>query len=348
MKPILIPTAIRVAVERGATLAISISGGKDGQAMLNAVMAAYHANGWTGRVFAVHADLGEAEWKESLPHCQWMCERLGVELIVVNRPQGDLLDEIEERERKLAGQNKPAFPDAKNRYCTSDQKRAQIDKELVKAAPPFPSATNRYCTSHQKSNQIDKVLRSPFPSATQRYCTSDQKRDTILKVHREHNLIVSCMGFRESESAARAKRHVVSVQKRITAKALRELTVDEALIQKQPKQRLAIDWLPIFEYSVEDVWEACGTTLQELRRRQFLYRFGWEEKALEGWVGHPAYVYGNERVSCSICILGSLNDIKNGARHNPKALARLRAIEQRSGFTFRQGLSLTDLDPYDQ
>lgn len=346
MRAINLPDEVRVALEMGATLAVSISGGKDGQAMLNAVVSAHKAHGWTGSIFAVHAHLGVMEWSQSLPHCQWMCDRLGIELIVVSRPQGDLLDEIEERERKLAGQGKPPFPDAQNRYCTSDQKRAQIDKVL--RAAPFPDSQNRYCTSHHKSNQIDKVLRSPFPSPTQRYCTSDQKRDQILKVHREHSLIVSAMGFRSAESPARAKRSAVSVQKRITAKALCDLTPAEALAQKEDKHRLALDWLPIFDYSIEDVWEACGTSLAELKERQMLYELGWEEEAVEGWVAHPGYVFGNERISCSICILGSLNDIRNGARHNPAALERLRAIEQRSGFTFRQGLSLTDLDPYDQ
>lgn len=346
MKAINLPDPIRDALDAGATLAISVSGGKDSQATQIALDREFRERGWTGQVFAVHAHLGRMEWKQTLSHCHAVADRLDMPLHVVSRPQGDLLQEMQERMEKLRGTEKPHFPDAKNRYCTSDQKRGPIDSIL--RAPPFPDSKNRYCTSHHKSNQIDKVLRSPFPSSTQRYCTADQKRDQILKEHRQHSLIVSAMGFRSGESPARAKRSVVSVQRRITAKALCELTPEDALIAKKDGQRLALDWLPIFDWSESDVWEAMGHSISELKERQMLWRAGCHEESMAGWTAHPAYVMGNQRLSCAICILGSRNDIVNGAKHNPELYQALVEMELESGFSFRQDLRLADLDPYSE
>lgn len=48
---------------------------------------------------------------------------------------------------------------------------------------------------------------------------------------------------------------------------------------------------------------------------------------------HPAYAAGNERLSCVFCIMGSENDIKNGAKHHPELAARYIEIEDRTGYT---------------
>jgi 3'-phosphoadenosine 5'-phosphosulfate sulfotransferase (PAPS reductase)/FAD synthetase len=315
MRQIVVPDVIEQAMQAGAALAISISGGKDSQALLAALVAEYRRRGWTGPLRAVHAHLGRAEWRQSLGHCRNLCARLGIELMVVQRPQGDLVQEIEDRAVKLGG-----------------------------TAPPWPSSTARYCTSDQKRGQIDKVIRSsPWPSATQRYCTADQKRDQIIKVHRQHAVIVAAMGMRAQESTARAKKVTTQTASRVTAKALKDLEPSEALVTRQDGQRLGLEWLPIHEWSLEDVWEACGHSVEDLERRQALYRDGQFAEAFTGWLAHPAYVMGNERLSCSICILASKNDIVNGAAHNPELYQRYVEVEQETGFTFRVGLSLADL-----
>lgn len=153
-----LPASIQVALHDGADLAISISGGKDSQAMLLALVDERDRQQWPGEVFAIHAHLGRMEWPQTLEHCKKMAAGAGVPLTVVSRPQGDLLQEMWDRFEKLRDTNKPHWPSAQNRYCTSDQKRNQIDKVL--RAAPFPDSKNRYCTSHHKTNQIDKALRT--------------------------------------------------------------------------------------------------------------------------------------------------------------------------------------------
>lgn len=311
-----LPPEIDGALKNGAALAISISGGKDSQAMLIALTRLYQPSGWTGPLFAIHAHLGRAEWPQSLGMCQKMADDAGIPLTVVARPQGDLVQEIEDRKEKLAGTGKPFWPDAKNRYCTSDQKRTQIDKVL--RAPFWPDAKNRYCTSHHKTNQIDKRLRG-YP------------------------VVISAEGIRAEESPARAKKSPFGVRKAITAKALEEMTPADALAQQSPGQRVGLTWYPIFYWEKPHVYERCGHTLDELGERRALYRAGDHEQALNGWQMHPAYVFGNERLSCALCILGSRNDIENGARHNPELLSIYADWERETGFTFRQDLALMDV-----
>lgn len=319
MRPINVPDVIARAMQDGAALAISISGGKDSQAMLAAVMALHRERQWPGDVYAIHAHLGAAEWRQTLGHCRNLCARLGIELVEVARSQGDLPTQIEARMEKLAGSDAPPWPDAKNRYCTSDQKRGQIEKVYR------------------------GTEKSPWPSSTQRYCTADQKRDQLVKRHRAHEVVVAAMGMRAGESPARAKRKTVGLG-RITAAGLKDLSPIQALDRRRLGQRVALDWLPIHEWSVEDVWEACGHSTADLERRQALYRSGQAAEAFAGWLAHPAYVMGNDRLSCSICILASRSDIVNGAAHNPELYRRYVEIERRSGFTFRVGLSLADLE----
>lgn len=52
------PPAILTALEAGAALAISISGGKDSQALLAELVPWFRSQGYTGQLFAIHADLG--------------------------------------------------------------------------------------------------------------------------------------------------------------------------------------------------------------------------------------------------------------------------------------------------
>lgn len=106
---------------------------------------------------------------------------------------------------------------------------------------------------------------------------------------------------------------------------------------------MAIDWNPILDWSVTDVWEAIGHSMAELRARRHLWSVGQKASALDGWLAHPAYVLGNERLSCALCILGSPGDLENGARHNPELFAELVEMERSSGFTFQQDFSLVEL-----
>ncbi len=320
--PLYLPDEIEDAMQRGAAMSVSISGGKDSQALAIELAKLHRQRQWTGPIFALHMDLGRAEWAHTPHHVEKIARENDLDLIVVRRPQGDLVQEIQDRMATLRGTDKPFWPSSAQRYCTSDQKRGQADKvyrNLGDHLPPFwPSNTSRYCASHQKTNQADKV-------------------------YRQHDLVISVEGIRADESPARRKKTPIHVRKQITAKRYQELTVTEALHQHTPGQRVAINWFPLFDWDVNAVWNTRETTQAELDHRRDLYRHGDVENALDGWPFHPAYVFGNERLSCAICMLASNNDIRNGARHNPELYEIYRQMELDGGSTLKQGKSLEQI-----
>jgi len=168
----------------------------------------------------------------------------------------------------------------------------------------------------------------PFPSSAARWCTSDYKRAVIDTWLRNHigTAAVCTIGFRREESTARERKP--EWQERVHASA-------------PTKRRRVIDWHPILDYKLPDVWRVIGYTVDELRAIQTeVKRTGIVPVDFKA---HPAYAYGNERVSCAMCVLGNLNDLRNGAKHNPETHAALIAIENRSEFTFQQHRSLKHL-----
>ncbi len=158
--------------------------------------------------------------------------------------------------------------------------------------------------------------RPPWPSSKIRYCTSYGKRDPISKFLRNHFAsgdVICAIGLRSSESHARAKRPTFQLRKDSSAPT---------------KGRFVYDWLPIHDWTTEQVWQ----TIRE-----------------HGDIAHPAYKLpggaANERLSCALCILASVNDLINGAVHNPDIYREYCRIEAVTGYSFRQGLWLSDLKP---
>jgi 3'-phosphoadenosine 5'-phosphosulfate sulfotransferase (PAPS reductase)/FAD synthetase len=321
-----LPDEIKRALDLGATLAISISGGKDSQCIAKATSKLASPD----RRYALHCDLGRAEWPESLPMCHYIAAKNELELVVTRRPQGDLVQEIEDRMHKLAGTDKPFWPSSASRYCTSDHKRDQADKELRK--PFWPSSAARYCTAHHKTNQADKDMR--FSS-----------------------LVISVEGIRAQESTNRAKKSPISIRQGITSTFYKNLTLSQALdeweietnllclpdFKAAATPRLAINWYPIFEWPETQVYEYCGHSIEERNERRAFYREGRIEDALAGWFMHPAYIYGNDRVSCALCILASQNDLRVGATHHPELFQHYINLEEEGGATFKNGWSLKEL-----
>ena len=324
-----LPDVIRRALDEGAALAISISGGKDGQAMLSAVAPWFRLNGYTGQLFAIHSDLGRAEWSQTPAFVEHLANQAEVPLIVVRRAKGDLVARIEERlikVRETAGVGKPA--------------------------PFWPSSESRYCTSHLKGGPINQALRNPvpfWPSSGERYCTSDTKRGPINTELRNFEVIISAEGVRGGESRERAKKPVVELREAITARSkftdrnLASMAPIDALMHRQPRQRVAFDWRPIFNWTIDQVWAGCGTSAADLDRRRVLYKLGEHKQALSGWPAHPAYVYGMSRLSCAFCILASKSDLTVSAAHNPELLDIYIELEERGNSTFKNGWSLKNL-----
>lgn len=83
-----IPDPIQHVLTMGATLAVSISGGKDSDAMLRHLVRIHQAQKWPGKLFAITADLGRIEWPGTLEHIKALCHELGVPLTVVRRAKG--------------------------------------------------------------------------------------------------------------------------------------------------------------------------------------------------------------------------------------------------------------------
>ncbi len=145
---------------------------------------------------------------------------------------------------------------------------------------------------------------SCWPSASNRQCTSDLKRDPIQREVRRYmaerglKLAVTCLGIRAAESPGRAKRAVISRNKRGCTAG-----------------RAWYEWLPIHDISTDEVFATIDSAGQR---------------------PHWAYAAGNTRLSCVFCIMGSPRDLANGARHRPELLEKYLEIEQRTGYTMHQ------------
>ena len=102
---------------------VNTSAGKDSQAMLDLVVATADEQGVPReRIVCFHADLGRVEWPGTVDLAREHAEHYGLRIVVIARPQGDLLDHIEER---------GMFPSSTTRYCTSDHKRGQGRKAMT-------------------------------------------------------------------------------------------------------------------------------------------------------------------------------------------------------------------------
>lgn len=283
IQEICLPPEIEAALNGGASLVISISGGKDSDAMCELLPALHKARGWTGKLALVHADLRDSEWSMTSAYVQRRAEELGLPLHIVTRERGTLLEQMQQRHHKR--------PDA----------------------PPFPSAAARYCTADHKRTPIDGFLRRFQPRGT----------------------VICAIGIRAEESPARARKPTFRLRESVTT-----------------RERIAYDWHPLFGFTAGDVWSALDVGLEELdraREQALSIRSSgetWRQAISEiGWRWHPAYTLGNDRLSCSICVLARRADLLNGIDLQPDYYRKLVDLELQSGFSFRQGLWLADLRP---
>ena len=229
---------------------INTSGGKDSQTSLDVVANLAKRQGVLDRVIAAHAIL-EEEWKGTLELVEEQCGRYGVQLHVMQRPQGTLLDQV--KERKM-------WPSNKARFCTSDHKRGQIDKIIT-----------------GESNRLGK----------------------------KHVKVLNCMGLRAMESRARSKKNSFELDKR-----------------RSNGKRTVYTWLPIFEWSTEQVWaniKASGV------------RYHW------------AYDLGMPRLSCCFCIFAGRDALLLAGHHNKGLLEKYVAVEKEIGHTFRKELPIINI-----
>jgi 3'-phosphoadenosine 5'-phosphosulfate sulfotransferase (PAPS reductase)/FAD synthetase len=178
------------------------------------------------------------------------------------------------------------------------------EKQAGDAGVPFivARATKTFFEMVEHRFKVRPGPNSPcWPSASNRQCTSDLKRGPIEREIRRYmkengfSLVVTCMGIRAEESAARAK-------------AVRW--------RKSERNSVAgrewYEWLPIFDFTTAEVFETIARAGQE---------------------PHWAYADGNERLSCVFCIMGSRRDLAHGAKARPELFAKYVELEERTGYT---------------
>jgi 3'-phosphoadenosine 5'-phosphosulfate sulfotransferase (PAPS reductase)/FAD synthetase len=126
-----------------APVAIGVSGGKDSCAAAIATVEHLRAIGHRGEVVLIHADLGRVEWDDSLPTCERLAAFLGVELLVVRRAAGDMMDRWLQRWR--------------------DNVRRYAQLSCVTIILPWSTPGMRFCTSELKSQPLAAALVRRFP-----------------------------------------------------------------------------------------------------------------------------------------------------------------------------------------
>lgn len=129
----------------GFPIAGGLSGGKDSGLMAWLLYLYLQEMGYTGEYIFVHADLGRIEHTDSLPSCQRIADLLGVELVVVRREKGDMVDRWIQR-----------WNDNVERYC---------NLKCVKLILPWSTASMRFCTSEMKTAIICRYLVERFKSS---------------------------------------------------------------------------------------------------------------------------------------------------------------------------------------
>jgi 3'-phosphoadenosine 5'-phosphosulfate sulfotransferase (PAPS reductase)/FAD synthetase len=147
------------------------------------------------------------------------------------------------------------------------------------------------------------MLRGMWPSSSCRLCTSNCKRSNLDKIVRKFNgNILVVTGERREESRSRSILEESDLLSRLTT-----------------RNRTVTSYRPMLGFTEQDIFRIIKSSgLQE----------------------HPAYGYGNERVSCALCVLASENDLRVGAKHNPELAQKYIAMEQIMNHKFKSNKTL--------
>ncbi len=144
--PIEMISPITEVLTAGAPVAIGVSGGKDSTATAFVTLEYLNAVGHQAPRILIHSDLGRVEWRDSLPTCQRLADRLDIELVVVKRKAGDLLDRW------------------KVRWANNCARYASLS--CVKIILPWSTPAMRFCTSELKTAIICRDLVERYPQQT--------------------------------------------------------------------------------------------------------------------------------------------------------------------------------------
>lgn len=109
------PTEIRQMLDNGALFVVNHSAGKDSQCMFSYLKMIGVPD---EQMLVIHADLGAVEWRKNMPH---IIATVGSVPIVIAVAKTDFFGMVERRQM---------FPSPSQRQCTSDLKRAPIEREI--------------------------------------------------------------------------------------------------------------------------------------------------------------------------------------------------------------------------
>jgi 3'-phosphoadenosine 5'-phosphosulfate sulfotransferase (PAPS reductase)/FAD synthetase len=186
------------------------------------------------------------------------------------------------------------------------------------SVPPWSSSAARFCTSELKVSIIQSWVRRQFP----------EKANAI-----------SAVGIRSDESPRRFRAVTFAPEKKSSAPT---------------KKRHVYRWLPIHNFTLNDVWQTLGWTLERLNALRADVRAKVRPgeidalfSLLDEWAYrmNPAYALGNTRLSCRACVMASRNDLANGIVWNPDHFRDLVDLEITSGFSFQHKRWLADFAP---
>lgn len=198
---------------------------------------------------------------------------------------------------------------------------SQLDVELVtvrrKAGGLISRWEQRWESSLRRYEALETYqLVSPWSSARLRYCTSELKVAQIHSALRKRfagDTIVSVIGIRREESKRRA------------GSPISKRNVAGAPVNNRAGT-VMLDWHPILDWSTTNVFDYHEAHSLPL---------------------HRAYGLGSTRLSCSYCVLASLNNLKVASlcAGNSPAYRRIVELEMASAFSFQPSRWISDIDP---
>ncbi|WP_405803459.1 phosphoadenosine phosphosulfate reductase family protein [Streptomyces sp. NBC_01187] len=157
--------------------------------------------------------------------------------------------------------------------------------------------------------------RGRFPNFLNRFCTAEMKRGVsgrfiteqvaALRVTDRPARVVLVMGMRAAESRARARKTAVEVDRRASS-----------------GRRTVTLWYPVLRWSTAEVWQRIHDS---------------------GVPYHWAYDQGMSRLSCSLCVLGSIPDLTCAARLRPELAREYADLEIEMGQPFRRELPMAEI-----
>jgi 3'-phosphoadenosine 5'-phosphosulfate sulfotransferase (PAPS reductase)/FAD synthetase len=141
-------------------IVLNSSAGKDSQTVLDVVVEHADRSGVPrSRLVVAHADLGRVEWPGTRELAELQARHYGLAFVAVKRAQGDLLEHIAQR---------GMFPSPQVRWCTSDHKRAQIDRVFTELTRQSQDAGHRppirilSCLGMRAEESPARAKRQPF------------------------------------------------------------------------------------------------------------------------------------------------------------------------------------------